>query len=441
MANLVYGGSSTPMASYPAATAATPQNPQYDYLASGSTDPNVLANRYGLPTNDAYGAAYNNAQTPGSANQVYNSGVAAGVMAGPQNIAGGNVLGMAAFNPSYMGGTAMSVGGGGSGAGGTTSLANQQKKLIDQRKGGLIQGAEERYQGNLADLARSEQLFRGETQQNRDYVGQQRDIAMEGAKKSAEDATRAARQNYLDSIVSNRRRIRATGAGSSSGAMELFNMLDRDFNSGLQSIEGQKMGTIGSIQLTAQKTLSDLENSLNKFIADIESQKEMSLREKNDAVREAEFAAADAALNVDKWVSDRMASSSGSSSRAAASQQQANMIASFTRDLQANPNSQQEVMQAYAPMFAQAGINPSDAMAYSSFGQAQSPSFLQQYTGLTGASDEDIKYLLDYGNAQSNNYLKNMTGYVDLLGQPIASTQKDKIASTLYPDLYQQFAQ
>lgn len=412
------------------------QNPA-DYLQSGAIDPNVLMQRYGMSPAEAYGSAYTNAQTPAQQKQTYDAGIQAGVMAGPMNVQGGT--GAGTFSPSYSGGSTPNVGGGGTGGAG--SLAAQQKALIDQRRAGLVQGAEERYQGNIQDLGRSEQLFRGETEQNKGFVTQQRDLAMQGVERGAEDATKAARQNYLDSIVSNRRRIRATGAGSSSGAMELFNMLDRDFNSGLQSIEGQKLGSVGNIQLTAQKTLSDLETSLNRFVSEIESKKDMSLREKNEAVRDAEFAAADAALSVDKWVSERMSASGASSARAQAQQQQSEMIAAFTRDLQANPNNQQQVMQSYAPMFAQAGIDPNQAMAYSSFGQASQPSFLQQYTGLEGASDEDIRYLLDYGTKQDQAYRSSLGGYIDLLGQPIASSQKDKLAASLYPSLYQQFAQ
>jgi hypothetical protein len=402
--------------------------------------PNYVQNvqgKYSLPTVDDYNIAIGKADGPsqfakGSENSIYNSLVNQGLVSGPNPA---KDLSLSPQGGGGMGGGGGYSGGGGGGMGGG-GLADQQKALIAQRRKNLITGAGERYQGELDAYGRSEDLFRDETGRNKEFVGQQRDLAVQEGNRQADDATRMARQNYMDSIVQNRRRMRATGAGSSSASVEMFNLLDRDFSTGLNGIEGQRMGIIGNAQNVAQKAMGDLEASLNKFVADIQNQRELSLRQKNEAVRDAEFAAADAALKVDQWLASRMSSGGGGGgSRTEGSNRQANVIARFAQDLQNNPQRREEVMQAYGPIFAKNGINPQHAMQYGSFGQPQQPSFLQEYTGLEGASDKDIQFLMNYGNQQQSAGRGIMDAWDPYTGNI------NPLAQIVYPDQYSQLQQ
>lgn len=328
----------------------------------------------------------------------------------------GGVLGISTgFEPSFQPNEAPVTGTGGGGGGGGASAAASQRALIDRRKGDLIQGATDRYNDEISSLDRAQQQFEGEVEGNRGQIQAEQQRAVQSAEARGRSNITQARQDYQDAIVSNRRRARATGGAATSSFLELSNLLDRELQQGVNNISTATQGVIGNAQSVAQRALADLETTLAKFKGDIQNKRDLSLREKNEAIRDAEFAAADQAVQLEQWLASRMSSGGGSSARAAAQQQANNLMASYARDVASGADAAQ-VAQAYAPLFAQYNVNPAEAQSYASFGQPQqvNPAVAQ-----LGFDDPNITFDQGMGirNYQLNQLKALNSGYDPMSNQ------------------------
>lgn len=313
-------------------------------------------------------------------------------------------------------------GGFGGGAGGGGGFSMDQ---INQRKDQLIQGVNQRYSDQISDLDRSQKLLETETGQNKDFVARNRDFTIENAQENAANAARSARQNYQDAILSTRRRARATGGAGSSGFMELTTLLDKELQSGLTGINNSAHNMESQARITADKALGDLELSLQKAVAQIESDRATSRREKDDAIREAEFAAADQAIEVQKWASTRArgGGGGGGSSKDAAVAYQRQLTAAYVNDLSRAQSGQlgmtpQQVQQQYAAKFAAAGVNTGQANTYANMTGYMDPN--------AGLSDEQKFYM----QQDAANKRALLGAYDPFTGQI------NPYASQLYPEYF-----
>lgn len=333
-------------------------------------------------------------------------------------------------------------GGGGFGGGGGANLAAQRKALIEQRKNEMIGGINTRYDDMMKGFDEGEALIRKETDANKGFINTNRDQAIERANQGQADATRQARRNYQDSVLLNRRRIRAAGAGSSSGYLELSNLLDRELSSNLTGINVNSDNIRANATQVAQKALADLDLALEKAITAIAADRRTSAREKEQAIREAEMAAADQALAVDEWVASAAARGGGGRgpSQAQINQQNQNAVmAAYTNDLARIQSgnlrmSVEELNAQYAPQFAGVGANVGNVQDYAGF----------MGFGGGGMSDDekylmDLQYRYDALGARQNDPMEDFFGYYDPYKYGNQYGGFNPAAMYMYPDMYNQF--
>lgn len=334
--------------------------------------------------------------------------------------------------------TPIPSGGGGGGGGGISAaqrLADERKKLIEERKGALIGGINQRYEDEQAGFNTSEGLIRTQTDQNKQSVQTNRDFAIQKAEQQGQSAARQARQAYQDSLVQTRRRARAVGGAGTSGFLELNNMLDRELQGNLTGININVQNVVGEASNIAQDALNNLELALQKAIAGIEQDRRTSRREKDMAIKEAEFAAADQAVQVESWLADYQskAAASGAASNARAEQQ--NVMQAYATDLARIKSGElnmtvDELNASYAPHFANAGVDLGAAQNYQGF----------LGFGGGGLSDED-KFLLDlqykYDTLDSRNQQNDMNNVLDLY-DPF-SQSLNPLGQLYYPDQYNSY--
>lgn len=328
---------------------------------------------------------------------------------------------------------------GGGGYNYAAEMARKRQEQIDARKNQMIEGINTRYNDLTTDFNKGEELIRTETGMNKDYVSQTRDLSLQKADQGEADAVRQARRNYQDSIVATRRRIRATGAGSSSGFLELTNLLDRELSGSLTGIQTNAQNIKAGAMNTAQKALQDLDLSLQKALAGIESDRRTSAREKEQAIREAEMAAADQAIAVDEWLSNTQARFAASSAASQNQAQQSSVMQAYLTDMGRAQNNQigmtpQQVAQYYAPLLAASGANPNTVNAYG------------QMTGYSQGLTDDEKFMYDMQYKYDNLNAKNQTdpldefyGYYDPYKYGTGFKGFNPIVQYLYPDQYNQF--
>jgi len=234
------------------------------------------------------------------------------------------------WNPSVAG-ASTSRGGGGGGMSALDTLkqqqieyADKQKGLVGQRRDAFIGDTEKGYQDQLTWLQSQADSARAGAKAGTENVNTQRDQSIASTKRTAEGEARDTRDVYQDLILENRRRTRATGAGSSSAFLELSNRLDVQLQKGLTQIGDTEVEKVGAANIVAQQAVGELERTLQNVLAQIEQNKSTSMREKDKAITDARMNADEAVLEIEKWLADSSFSISQAKATAAASYNKAN---------------------------------------------------------------------------------------------------------------------
>lgn len=227
------------------------------------------------------------------------------------------------WDPSVAG---LSTGGGGYYGGGGGGAAVAAQKLVDDmrakqqeygdREKGLITGrrdafigdTEKGYQDQLNWLQSQTDSARAGAEAGKTNINTQKDQSIASTEKTAEGEARGLRDVYQDLIVENRRRTRATGAGSSSAFLELTNKLDTQLQGGLAQVGDTKVEKVGVANTIAQQAVGELERTLQNVIAQIDQNKATSMREKDKAITDARLNADEALLGVDRWLTETFSS-------------------------------------------------------------------------------------------------------------------------------------
>lgn len=181
-------------------------------------------------------------------------------------------------------------------------LANTERRNIETRRDNYISGVEGAYNDQMSYLDTQTQLSQDAANRGRETVISNRDATIERSLQDAEAAARVSRDTYRDMILQGRRRARATGAGSSSGYLEMTNMLDQQLMRGLGQVEQTKQGQIRAANTVADQAVGQIEAELNKILGEITNNRQASLRERDTRISDARANAADALLEVDKWL-------------------------------------------------------------------------------------------------------------------------------------------
>lgn len=255
----------------------------------------------------------------------------------------GTVQGDFSFIPWDGGGATgggASISRGGGGGGGTSALdamkrqqmeyADKQRGLVGQRRDAFIEDTERGYGDQLKWLESQGDSARGGADAGRANINTQRDQSIASTEKTAEGEARGMRDVYQDLVLENRRRTRATGAGSSSAFLELTNKLDAQLQSGLAQVGDTKVEKIGLANTIAQQAVGELERTLQSVLAQIDMNKATSLREKDRAITEARMNADEAMLGIDKWLADSSFSIDQAKAATAASYNKANYAQQMT---------------------------------------------------------------------------------------------------------------
>lgn len=182
---------------------------------------------------------------------------------------------------------------------------------VEKRKQDLVAGQEKAYQDALLDYQNQEDLFRNQYDRSKGNINNQLGQTIQQANTNALQQTTQARQNYGDLITQTRRRARAVGGSSQSGVLELYNMLDRDLQQNVYGINATKGSAIDQANTVATQALGDLEAKLTETIAAIDSDRRLSLREKDAALREIEYQATAAANAIREWQAAKTRTSGG----------------------------------------------------------------------------------------------------------------------------------
>lgn len=213
------------------------------------------------------------------------------------------------------------MGGGGGGGGGISAaqaaydnmrremqrLAEAERGNIESRRDTLLGETEAGYGDQVKYLDTQEQNIRGQADSGRNKITGQKEETTRLAQQDAELASKMARDTYRDLIVQGRRRSRATGAGSSSGYLEITGMLDKQLMTGLGQVEQTKQNKVMTANKIAEQAVADIELSLNQVMGELNNNRALSLRERDKAANEIRMNAADALLEVDKWVTGQFA--------------------------------------------------------------------------------------------------------------------------------------
>lgn len=186
-------------------------------------------------------------------------------------------------------------------------LADAERSTIESRRDTLLGQTEAEYGDQVKYLDTQEQNIRGQADSGRNKVATQKEMAVQAAGQEAETAAKMARDTYKDLIIQGRRRARATGAGGSSGYIEITGMLDKQLMTGLGQVEQTRQNKLITSNKIAEQAVADIELSLNEVLGDLNNNRAMSLREKDKVSNEIRMNAADALLEVDKWVTNQFA--------------------------------------------------------------------------------------------------------------------------------------
>lgn len=156
----------------------------------------------------------------------------------------------------------------------------------------------QRFNDSLADLQRSEELSRQQADTSRQQLIGDYNRGVSQAEQQRLSNIDQARRSNQDAQTSNRIRARAIGGAPSSGFLELATRLDEQAGKNINEANLQATNRIQQVESDVMKSLSGIEDTLNKTIAQIESDRRLSLRERDAAVAQAEEAAAQAAIRA-----------------------------------------------------------------------------------------------------------------------------------------------
>lgn len=209
------------------------------------------------------------------------------------NTTGGGGINMAAYNAQFEATKQAQQ-----------QLADQERANIEARRDALVSDTEAGFGDQMKYLDTQEQGVRSNVDLGRQRINAQRNATIAQAQQDAEAAAQIARDTYRDLIVQGRRRARATGAGQSSGYVEITGMLDRQLMGGLNQVNQTKEGKVAGANSVADNAVGEIERTLVQVLGEIANNRALSLREKDRAINEARMNAADAMLEVDKWLTN-----------------------------------------------------------------------------------------------------------------------------------------
>lgn len=301
-----------------------------------------------------------------------------------------------------VGGGSYGGGGGGGGAAAAQKLVDdmrakqqeygdREKGLITGRRDAFIGDTEKGFQDQLTWLQSQTDSAKAGAEAGIRNVNTQRDQSIASTERTAEGEARDTRDVYQDLILENRRRTRATGAGSSSAFLELSNRLDTQLQKGLTQIGDTKVEKVGVANTIAQQAVGELERTLQNVLAQIEQNKSTSMREKDKLISDARLNADEAILAVDRWLTETFSSldqaklslrTGGGGGGGGASYNktdyaqsvndiQASLLANIGENLMGMENAgmtsqaqKQAFLQSQLPNMRSAGINPLDMGRY-----------------------------------------------------------------------------
>lgn len=349
------------------------------------------------------------------------------------------------FSPTLVNGAAGGGGGGGYSGGYAAQLAAQRQALVDQRKGDIITTAEQIYGDTMKDLDTQSGLLDERAGMTRGQISQGQTLGIQQANQRRDIDQSLARQTFGELRTEARRAARATGGATSSGFLETLNRLDVQLQKNVADINTNTGNIIGTINLTAQQALDELGLQLNEQKAAIDSDRRLAARDRDQAKREAEFWAANEAVDIEAWKQDALAKAAASSSANQSRNIQSGQLAQYISDLNAAASGQipgvtpEQVRASYAPILAAAGISPAQANAYgeltgvSPYGQ----SFTSDDKFLYGIQQDQTNSAID----QQNNLFKTLYGGIEERTTIDPTTQQAVTSISINPYLADTYAQ
>lgn len=306
----------------------------------------IVPTATGLQIGNTTSATQNNAIVPTTQKNTINSVIRGGDLQKMQA-----ALGALRGAPNPLNLISTDVTGTSSGGSGTGGYVSGQNALIEAKRQASLDAINRRYEDLLAGYNESEAAAQASATSAREQIGKEKEIGTAQAEQTRQIGQRQLRQNRADAETNARRAARALGAGSSSGVLETYAQLDQQFTQNLSDLDTTVDAQIQKIDLTAQDALNTIETNLNGVINDINADRRASLRDKEDAIVEAQLAAEEAKLAVVKWAASRSGGSSSVSQTAIKNQVTADLFASRA----ANPGREDEVLAAFQPQILQAG--------------------------------------------------------------------------------------
>lgn len=162
----------------------------------------------------------------------------------------------------------------------------------------MFRGIYQQFNDSLNDLQRSEQFSRQNANLGRDSIVQNYDRGVASTEAQRISGMDQARRNNQDFQTQNRVRARAIGGAPSSAFLDLSNKIDQQTQRDFSGINTQAADSIRGFEMGAMEALNKIEMDLNKTIMEIESNRRLSLRERDAQVRSAEENAARSALGL-----------------------------------------------------------------------------------------------------------------------------------------------
>ena len=162
----------------------------------------------------------------------------------------------------------------------------------------MFRGIYQQFNDSLNDLQRSEQFSRQNANLGRDSIVQNYDRGVASTEAQRISSMDQARRNNQDFQTQNRVRARAIGGAPSSAFLDLSNKIDQQTQRDFSGINTQAADSIRGFEMGAMEALNKIEMDLNKTIMEIESNRRLSLRERDAQVRSAEENAARAAIGL-----------------------------------------------------------------------------------------------------------------------------------------------
>lgn len=154
------------------------------------------------------------------------------------------------------------------------------------------------FNDSIADLQRSEQFSRQNADNNRQVILQNYDRGVTAADAGRTTEMDQARRSNQDFQTQNRIRARAIGGAPSSAFLDLSNRIDQQTQRDFSGINTRAVDAARGYESQTIEALNKLEADLNQTILQIESNRRLSLRERDQQIRAAEENAARSAMGL-----------------------------------------------------------------------------------------------------------------------------------------------